>query len=216
MQKFDANGHFVTHFGSYGVGLGQFGGSVPIGEYGIDFGPGIGPGPIGPTGLVVNKNPQHVRDRNTWGADIYIADCDNNRILVFHGNGMAATWGSGLGESIVFRPRQLSLDSGGRLYVSGLHKHEPPAATSDLSDPLKWRIEREFRWVSVFDNSRQFIGWIGSKEAHEQMKHCYGAGLHKHGFGLCVNKSDDSIVYVQGDNLIFKYRVSWPKEESGQ
>ncbi len=32
-------------------------------------------------------------------------------------------------------------------------------------------------------------------------------GLHAHGYGLALNRLDESIVYVQGDHLIFSYRV---------
>ena len=207
VQKLDQNGHFVTQFGSYGTGLGQFGGAAPIREYGLDFGPGIGPGPIGPAGIVVNKGAQHISDRNNWGADIFVADCDNDRLQIFKGIGLSD---GSFGDGIVFRPRQLSMDGSGRLYVSGVHKHEPPMETSDLTDPLKWRVVAESRWVWVFDvGSKLLIGQIGTTEAHDQMAHHYGAGLHCHGYGLSVSKADDSIVYIQGDNLIFKYQVTW-------
>lgn len=207
VQKLDRDGQFVSQFGSHGTGLGQFGGAAPIREYGLDFGPGIGPGPIGPTGIVVNHNAQHISDKNNWGADIFVGDCDNDRILVFRGIGLCD---GSFGDGIVFRPRQLSMDDNGRLYVSGVHKHEPPMETSDLADPLNWRIVEESRWVWVFDvGSKQPIGQIGTLEAHEQMGHHYGSGLHRHGYGLAVSKVDDSILYIQGDNLIFKYRVTW-------
>ena len=41
------------------------------------------------------------------------------------------------------------------------------------------------------------------------MEHNPGAGLHAHGYGLAVSRVDDSNIYVQGDNLIFSYRVEW-------
>ncbi len=207
VQKLDRDGQFVTQFGSHGTGLGQFGGAVPIREYGLDFGPGIGPGPIGPAGIVVNHGAQHISDRNNWGADIFVADCDNDRLVAFRGIGLCD---GSFGEGIVFRPRQLSLDGNGRLYVSGVHKHEPPMETYNLTDPLNWRVVGESRWIWVFDaGSKQLIGQIGTVEAHDQMVHHYGAGLHRHGYGLSVSKADDSILYVQGENLIFKYRVEW-------
>lgn len=207
VQRFDQDGHFVIQFGSHGTGVGQFGGAVPIREYGLDFGPGIGPGPIGPTGIVVNKGKQHINDSNNWGAHIYVGDYDNNRINTFYGDG----WGSGsFGKDIIFRPRQLAMDNRGNLYVSGVHKHEPPMETSDLTDPLKWRIVPESRWVWVFKpGSGQLVGQIGTVEVHNQMAHHHGAGLHRHGYGLAVSRADDSIIYIQGDNLIFKYRVMW-------
>lgn len=207
VQKLDQDGQFETQFGSHGTGLGQFGGATPLREYGLDFGPGIGPGPIGPTGIVVNHGVQHISDRNNWGADIFVADCDNDRLVAFRGIGLCD---GSFGEGIVFRPRQLSMDGEGRLYVSGVHKHEPPMETHNLTDPLNWRVIGECRWIWVFDvGSKQLIGQIGTIEAHDQMVHHYGAGLHRHGYGLTVSKADDSILYVQGENLIFKYRVEW-------
>ncbi|MBI3943092.1 MAG: hypothetical protein HY326_08775, partial [Chloroflexi bacterium] len=166
-----------------------------------------GPGPIGPTGIVVNKGKQHINDSNNWGAHIYVGDYDNNRINIFYGDG----WSSGsFGKDIIFRPRQLAMDNRGNLYVSGVHKHETPMETSDLTDPLKWRIVPESRWIWIFKpGSGQLVGQIGTVEAHNKMTHHHGAGLHRHGYGLAVSRADDSIIYIQGDNLIFKYRVTW-------
>lgn len=209
IQRFDPDGQYVDQFGSYGSGPGQFGGAMPIREYGFDFGPGIGPGSIGPTSLVVRTDMRTILEANNWGGPIYCADCDNDRIQIFLGIGVS-NWKRAFGEGIVYRPRQLALDTRGRLYVSGLHKHEPPAAVESPTDRVKWRVEPEYRWVAVLDpNSGNLLGRIGTSEAHDLVKHRFGAGLHAHGYGLAINPSDDRIVYIQGDNFIFKYQVEW-------
>ena len=102
VERFDSEGDFLDQFGGYGSSVGQFAGSVPIREYGLDFGPGIGPGPIGPSGIVVDSEPGLLLDRNNLGGDIYVADCDNDRILSFRGTGEPA---GALGSGVVHRPR---------------------------------------------------------------------------------------------------------------
>ena len=203
VQKFDPDGHYVTQFGSYGTGLGQFAGAMPIREYGFDFGPGIGPGPIGPAGIAVYTDEHALLERNNLGGDIYVADCDNDRLVSFRGTGAP---GGSIGLGDLHRPRQVAIDGRARVYVSGVHKHEPPMAVHDINDPFNWRIEEECRWVSVLGTA---AGRIGTVEAHDMMEHPSGAGLHSHGYGLAVSPADDSTVYVQGGNLIFKYKVEW-------
>lgn len=206
VERFEPEGDYLDQFGSYGTGLGQFAGSVPIREYGLDFGPGIGPGPIGPAGIAVDAELGLLLDRNNLGGDIYVADCDNDRIVSFRGTGEPA---GALGAGAVKRPRQLAIDSAGRLYVSGVHSHEPSYAVHDINDPHKWRIEPECRWVSVLDRSDAIIARIGTPEAHDMMDHHPGRGLHSHGYGLAISLADERIVYVQGGNSIFKFRVDW-------
>ena len=206
VERFDSEGDFLDQFGGYGSSVGQFAGSVPIREYGLDFGPGIGPGPIGPSGIVVDSEPGLLLDRNNLGGDIYVADCDNDRILSFRGTGEPA---GALGAGAVRRPRQLAIDSAGRLYVSGVHAHEPPLAVHDINDPFRWQIEPECRWVSVLDRTGAVVAKIGTPEAHDLMGHQLGRGLHSHGYGLAVSRMDESVVYVQGGNCIFKFRVDW-------
>ena len=87
--------------------------------------------------------------------------------------------------------------------------HEPPMAVHDLDVPGRLRVEAEARWVWVFGPRGEPLGKIGLAETHERMVHHYGAGLHAHGYGLAVSRVDDSVVYVQGDHLIFKYKVEW-------
>ena len=206
VERFDSEGDFLDQFGGYGSSVGQFAGSVPIREYGLDFGPGIGPGPIGPSGVVVDSEPGLLLDRNNLGGDIYVADRDNDRILSFRGTGEPA---GALGSGVVHRPRQLAIDSAGCLYVSGVHAHEPPLAVHDINDPFRWQIEPECRWVTVLDKTGSVVAKIGTPEAHDQMSHELGRGLHSHGYGLAVSRVDESVVYVQGGNCIFKFRVDW-------
>jgi DNA-binding beta-propeller fold protein YncE len=206
VQTFTSEGDYLDVFGNYGTGLDQFAGSVPIRQYGFDHGPGIGPGPIGPAGIVVNTQRSHLLNQNVAGAAIYAADCDNDRVIAFRGRGSDP---SQLGTGLIFRPRQVALDSAGRLYVSGVHMHEPAGAFQDLDVPGKWRIEPNPRWVFVLSAGGDLLGKIGLTETHDLMEHHHGAGLHVHGYGLAVSPVDDGTVYVQGGNLIFKYRVEW-------
>ena len=205
VQTFTSEGDYLEVFGSYGTGPGQFAGSAPVRQYGYDHGPGIGPGPIGPAGVVVNTQPSHLLAQNVAGAAIYVADCDNDRVIAFHGRGSDP---SPLGTGLIFRPRQVALDSAGRLYVSGVHMHEPAGAFQDLDVPGRWRIEPNPHWVFVLSGGGDLMGKIGLSETHDLMEHHHGAGLHVHGYGLAVSQVDGT-VYVQGGNLIFKYRVEW-------
>jgi hypothetical protein len=59
------------------------------------------------------------------------------------------------------------------------------------------------------DRTGALVAKIGAREAHDQMAHQPGRGLHSHGYGLAVSPVDESIVYVQGGNAIFKFRVDW-------
>ena len=206
IQKFDPHGRYVNQFGSYGTGLGQFGGAVPVRHYGFDFGPGIGPGPIGPAGIVVNTDKAAVLERNVLGGDIFCADCDNDRIACFFGNGVPT---ANISAGTLFRPRQLALDVKGRLYASGVHMHEPPMSVQGINEMYNWRIERECAWIWTLDAKGRELGGVGTPEAHDMMEHRPGAGLHSHGYGLATSRTEESIVYVQGGNLIFKFEVGW-------
>ena len=190
VQRFTPEGDYVDQFGSYGTGPEQFGGAAPIRQYGYDHGPGIGPGPIGPAGIAVNTHPDHLLEKNNWGGSIYVADCDNDRVIGFMGRGIPSVH---IGVGSIFRPRQVSLDSAGRVYVSGVHMHEPPMAVHDLNVPGKWRCEAEPRWVWVFGPRGGLLGKIGLPEIHDRMEHRYGAGPHVHGYGLAVSCVNDGV-----------------------
>ena len=73
IQKFDANGTFLTAWGSPGSGNGQFGGGSPNGAYAYD-----------PSGVATDGS-----------GNVYVADTDTNRIQKFDANGtFLTTWGS--------------------------------------------------------------------------------------------------------------------------
>jgi sugar lactone lactonase YvrE len=203
VQAFDNGGHFLFSYGSYGSTDFQFAGSVPIREYGFDFGPGIGPGPEGPVGLALLRNPiarefAYFR-RNTT----FCADTDNGRILVMTPQGEHFNT---IGRGVTYRPRQISLDSRDDLFVTDIHAHTPAWAAYDMDKEYSWSIERNCAWVWAFNKAGKLLGRIGAPEAHNMFDH-EGAGLHWHGDGIAVDKSDDQTLYVQGHNLVFVFRV---------
>ncbi len=203
VQAFDAGGHFLFAVGSYGTTPFQFAGSVPIREYGLDFGPGIGPGPEGPVGIALLRNPiaryfAYFR-KNT----LYCADTDNGRLLVMTPQG--ENFGM-IGQNILFRPRQVSLDSLDNIYVTDLHAHTPAWDAHDMDQEYTWSIERNCAWVMAFTKSGQLLARIGVPAAHDMFAH-EGAGWHWHGDGIAVDKADDHVLYLQGHDLIFKLHV---------
>ncbi len=210
IQKFDGNGRFITQFGSYGSGLGQFAGSVPIRQYGLDFGPGIGPGPIGPAGLALRKSGAFLKEANVAGAPIFCADCDNDRIVVFQGTGLPRASNGVFGQGVVLRPRQVAVDSKGRLFVTGMHQHEPPMSAANINDHLKWEIVADSGWTWVFDSgSGKCLGKIQLPSLHSSLPHSAASGAHSHGYGLALDPRDESIVFLQADNLVVKCRLDW-------
>ena len=212
VQRFDPDGDFVGQFGSYGTGPGQFGGAMPVREYGYDFGPGIGPGPIGPSGIAVNTNEDLLLERNNRYGDIFVADCDNDRVHMFQGTeAPSATLGAG----VVRRPRQVAVDPEDRVYVSGVHRHAPAMAVHDVNDPFNWRVEPESRWVWILDPRGMFfaygtvLGGLPPPEVHDLLEHRPGVSMHSHGYGLAVSRSEEDVVFIQGDNMVFKLRLEW-------
>src|SRR5439155_3914247 len=85
IQKFDANGTFLTAWGSPGSGNGQFGGGSPNGAYAYD-----------PSGVATDGS-----------GNVYVADAGNHRIQKFDANGTFLTaWGSpGSGDGQFRGPR---------------------------------------------------------------------------------------------------------------
>ena len=95
IQKFDSNGNFITKWGSYGTGDGEFG----EGEFG------------GPTGIAVDSSGY-----------IYVVDRGNICIQKFDSNGNFITkWGSyGTGDGEFNGPTGIAIDSSGYVYVTDL------------------------------------------------------------------------------------------------
>lgn len=212
VQRFDPDGDFVGQFGSHGTGPDQFGGAMPVREYGYDFGPGIGPGPIGPAGITVNTNQDLLLERNNRYGDIFVADCDNDRVQMFQGTGAPMAT---LGVGTVRRPRQVAVDASDRVYVSGVHRHAQAVSTHKVNDPFNWRVEPEYRWVWILDPRGLFyaygtvLGGLPTPEVHAMLEHRRGVSLHSHGYGLTVSKTDQDVVFLQGDNMVFKLKLDW-------
>ncbi len=203
VQAFDNGGHFLYQIGSYGTTEFQFAGSVPIREYGFDFGPGIGPGPEGPTGIALLRNPISRYFAYFRKNTIYCCDTDNGRILAMTPQG--ENFGT-IGKGILYRPRQLSLDSNDNLFVTDIHAHAPVWEAINVDKEYTWHIEPNCSWVWAFNKAGQLLGRIGVPEVHHRFDH-EGAGLHWHGDGIALDKSNDHVLYVQGHHLIFKLRV---------
>lgn len=188
VQKFDPDGVLVMTFGRYGTGPGEFGGRVPIGRFGVDYGRGISTGVEAPIGVAVAGN-----------GDIYATDCDNERIQVFDKNGVFLR---SFGEGIVFRPRQICLDSQGRVYTTGFHTW---AALKEFERTVP--ITAANRRVWIFSPEDELLLEFGDKEAggrwaHEEI----GGGKHH---SICIDKSDESYVFTQGGYVIDKFKIHW-------
>lgn len=91
IQKFDSNGSYLTQWGTYGSGDGQFN---------------------SPNGIVV--------DTNGGVNTVYVADIFNNRIQKFDSNGnFISKWGSsGVGNGQFQYPVKLAIDTSSNVYVT--------------------------------------------------------------------------------------------------
>ena len=84
---------------------------------------------------------------------------------------------------------------------------------------MRWSVQPEYRWVWILDTRGMFgpfgtvLGGIGAPEVHDSLHHDLGGNLHAHGYGLAVGKVDDGIVYMQGGDRIFAFRVEWENKE---
>ncbi len=203
IQAFDNWGHYLCQIGSYGISDYQFAGSVPIREYGLDFGPGIGSGPEGPIGIALQRNPIARYFAYFRANTLFCADTDNGRVNVLTPQG--EHFGT-IGKGILFRPRQITIDSHDLLYISDIHAHTPVWNSTNTDKEYYWQIEPNCSWVWAFNKAGQLLGRIGVPEAHHCFDHV-GAGYHWHGDGIAIDKSDDQTLYIQGHNLIFKMKV---------
>lgn len=94
IQKFDSNGNFITKWGNYGSGDGQF-----------NWGQGI----YAAGSIAVS-----------YDGSVYVADTYNNRIQKFDGNGnFIGKWGiSGGGNGQIKQPYDIVIGSDGSVYVA--------------------------------------------------------------------------------------------------
>jgi DNA-binding beta-propeller fold protein YncE len=188
IQKFDPAGVFVGAFGRYGVTDGEFGGRVPVGRFGIDYGRGISTGVEAPYGVAIGPNGL-----------VYATDCDNERIQVFDRQGR---FQFAFGQGILFRPRQLDIDSSGRVYTTGFHTW---AALPEFERTVEIRPENRRVWV--FSPEGQLLLEFGHKESGYRWGHeDIGGGKHH---SICVDKVDESLVWTQGGYVIDQFRIQW-------
>src|SRR5439155_1739817 len=134
IQKFDANGTFLTAWGSLGSGDGQF--ASPSGV----AADGSGHVYVADT---VNHRIQQLETNGSfltaWGGgraggeftdprgvaidgsgNVYVADAETNRIQKFDASGtFLATWGNyGTGDGQFFYPNGVAIDESGHVYVA--------------------------------------------------------------------------------------------------
>ena len=135
VQKFDSTGTFLTKWGSYGTGDGQFdhpqgvaadgAGNVYVADTGNSR-----IQKFDPSGVFLTKwgslgsgdgqfdNPSSVAVDSA--DNVYVADRDNHRVQKFNSNGMFVTkWGSlGTGEGQLDTPSGVAVDGVGNVYVT--------------------------------------------------------------------------------------------------
>ncbi|MBK8452865.1 MAG: 6-bladed beta-propeller [Thiofilum sp.] len=157
VQKFNANGQFVSNWGQYGEGLGDF--WYPLG-LAIDTNNNIYVADsynhriqkFTNTGVFIAsygeygsnngqfKYPEDVALDNV--GNIYVVDTDNNRIQKLNSNGVYITkWGSsGSNNSQFSLARQVALDIYNNVYVVEEGNHRVQKFTSSGSFLAKWGI----------------------------------------------------------------------------
>lgn len=170
IQKFDSNGNYLTQWGTYGGGNGQFifpvgiavdsSGDVYVSEVGIDR---------------IQKFDRNGNYLMQWGSSgsgngqfsgpfsiatdasgyVYIVDRNNSRIQKFNSNGTyLSQWGSlGNGDGQFNTPFSVAIDANGYIYVSDTGNNRIQKFDSSGSYQNKWGTE------GVADG--QFIGPTG-------------------------------------------------------
>jgi sugar lactone lactonase YvrE len=164
IQKFTSDGTFVTKWGSYGSGDGQF--ASPI---------GIGMDSLGyvyvadwynfriqkftPDGIFITKwgtegsgdgqfeYPQSVA--GDAAGNIFVADTYNHRIQKFDSNGnFLMKWGSyGNGDGQFYLPAGVVVDSSGNVYISDSWNQRVQKFTADGKFLTKWSVPSQWAYL---------------------------------------------------------------------
>jgi DNA-binding beta-propeller fold protein YncE len=191
VQKFDPSGHFLLSFGRHGTEPGEFAGKIPLrGRFGHEIGFGT-TNPEGPYGIAVGQQTGHV----------YVSDTDNSRIQVFDQQGSLLRI---LGEGIIFRPRQLCLDSQENVYIAGFHGAPDLAGLREVADADIRSTGPTDRFLWVLNREGQLVAQITADDADGLFDHL--GGRHH---AVTVSRADESLVYIQAGHHILKFRVSW-------
>jgi len=186
IQKFDHLGRFVSTFGGYGTGPGQFAGGCPLrGRLGHEIHRGA-LSPEGPYGLAIGKSSGH----------LYASDSENNRIQVLDLDGALLR---SIGEGILFGPRHICLDSKENVYVAGFH-WLPDMEGIGPAEPIG--PQHRFAWI--LDKDGNLLAKITAEAAHGLFEH--SGGRHH---AVAVSKADEGLVYIQAGHHILKFRVHW-------
>lgn len=181
VQKFDRRGHFVLAFGEHGTRPGQFAGKIPlrrrIGHFGVTA-------PEGPYGIAVGKRSGH----------LYVSDTDNCRVQVFDRQGRFLRT---MGEGILYKPRQLCLDSRENIYIAGFHG-APDFGGGSLT------VGAQHRFLWVLDREGGLLARITAEDAHGLFTH--PGGRHH---AVAVSYADESLIYIQAGQHVLKFRLHW-------
>jgi len=208
VQKFDSNGKFITQWGYYGDGDGQFSdpegiavdssGNVYVADSDRDRiqkfdsnGKFITKWGSGGTGDGQFSDPQGIAVDSS--GNVYVVDYFNNRIQKFDSNGKFITkWGStGTGDGQFVNPSDISVDSSGNVYVA---------------DNLNDRIQK-------FDSNGKFITkWGSTGTGDGQFRTLQGIAVDSSGNVYVVDYGNDRIQKFDSNG---KFITKWGSQGSG-
>ncbi len=150
VQKFTSTGQFITKWGGFGTGNGQFNGA-----HGIDI---------------------------DSSGNVYVADSNNNRVQKFSSTGVyLSQWGTyGSGNGQMFWPQDIEVDSSGNVFV----------------------VESGNNRVQKFTSSGQFISLFGAQGTAN--------GLFKGPWDISISPNKDLYVTETGNNRVQKFSPCTP------